>query len=110
MRKPDYRSFKSGQVHHVYIRGKAGWVIFYSIEDCIIFYTLYMTLARKYGITVFALCIMPNHIHAAESAPDESSFIEFHILLESLFAREYNCRHGRTGRLFDKPFGFMRVH
>ena len=106
MRKPDYRSFKSGQVHHVYIRGKAGWVIFYSVEDCIVFYTLYMILARKYGITVYALCIMPNHIHAAESAPDGQAFIAFHMQLESQFAREYNIRHGRTGHLFDESFGF----
>ena len=100
------RAFRCGQVHHVYIRGKNGWVIFYSLEDCILFYTMYMSLAKRYGIKVYAFCIMPNHVHSAESAPDESSFVTFHMHLESQFAREYNMHHGRKGTLFEPAFGF----
>ncbi len=106
MGKREYRSFQDGQAHHVYIRGKKGAVIFYSIEDCILFFTMYMTMARRYGIRTCAFCIMPNHVHSVEVAKNNEEFSNFHRHFESMFATEYNTGHGRRGQLFDRDFGY----
>lgn len=101
-----HRFFREGFPHHTYTRGRNGNVLFYSKADCIYFLTLYFCLARKYGITVLAFCEMPNHFHSSEQAPRRQTFLLFHGLLNSEFAREYNNEHSRSGPLFDTPFGY----
>lgn len=106
MKGKAYRIYRPGCPHHVYWRGDGGRVIFYSVEDCLCFFTLYSCLARKYGILVRGFCMMPNHIHANEQAPCSQSFISFHGALNSRFTVLYNREHDRSGPLFESPFGF----
>jgi len=106
MRKGSYREFRPGVIHHVFVKAINGMMLFYSREDLLFFLTLYSCLARKYKITVRAFCIMPNHIHSCESAEDRESFLKFHSHLESVFAREYNRRHHRSGPVFQQQFGY----
>jgi len=102
----NYRMFHGGSLHHVYIKGLCGNVIFYSLYDYLFFLTLFFCLARRYGIKVVSICIMPNHIHSAVEAKDQTSFFGFFSHLESVFCREYNAWHHRKGSLFQSPFGF----
>ena len=106
MKGKAYRIYRPGCPHHVYWRGDGGRVIFYSVEDCLCFFTLYSCLARKYGILVRGFCMMPNHIHTNEQAPCSQSFISFHGVLNSRFTVLYNREHDRSGPLFESPFGF----
>lgn len=101
-----YRFFKAGVPHHVYIKAENSFILFYTQEDVILYYTLYSCLARKYGIRTLSLCIMPNHIHSVEIAPDKKSFLKFHAHLGSIFTKEYNLRHNRKGKLLASPFGY----
>ena len=59
----NYRRYIDGSSHHVYNRGIEGNIIFYSHWDCILYLTLYYLLGKQYGITTWAFCIMPNHVH-----------------------------------------------
>ena len=102
----EYRKYRDGCTHHVYCKAVDGNVIFYSLQDCIYYITLYYHLARRFGIVTRAFCIMPNHIHSNEQAPSEKNFFEFHRVLNRDFTKTYNKEHGRTGPLFMKPFGF----
>lgn len=99
------RLFKDGLPHHVYCKGVNGNIIFYSIADCLYYFTLYSCLSRKYGIETSAFSIMPNHTHAQQKAPCVKSFIAFNRELLIIFTRRYNIQHGRSGELFQKPFG-----
>ena len=38
-------------------------VIFYDLEDYLVYYTVFCVLAVKYGIIVYGLCLMIDHIH-----------------------------------------------
>lgn len=98
--------FRSGFPHHVYTKGDDGFVIFYSQEDCIFYFTLFSSAVHKYGIEVLAFEIMPNHTHSCERSRCLEDLRMFHSELESKFVYGYNREHHRHGPLFMSPFGF----
>ncbi|MBQ4287206.1 MAG: transposase [Bacteroidales bacterium] len=101
-----YRRYVNGARHHVYNKGIDGNIIFYSVRDFIYYLTLFYHLARHYGISTWAFCIMPNHVHSNVSAPSYEHFTSFHRDLFSFFTREYNKEHSRTGSTFLPHFGY----
>lgn len=80
-------------------------MVFYSIADCLFYITLYSCLSRKYHIRTNAFSLMPNHTHSQQVVVSRQVFIAFNQELLSLFTRGYNIQHGRSGELFQKPFG-----
>ena len=99
------RNYKEGVPQHVYFRGKGGGIIFYCIQDCIYYVTLYTCLAEKHRITTSAFSLMPNHSHSQQNPLSHKSFSAFNGEFSSTFTRGYNRRHNRSGELFDNPFG-----
>ncbi|MBR4479118.1 MAG: hypothetical protein IKO88_03860 [Bacteroidales bacterium] len=99
------RIFKEGYPCHVYSKGYGGMMVFYSIADCLFYITLYSCLSRKYHIRTNAFSLMPNHTHSQQVVVSRQVFIAFNQELLSLFTRGYNIQHGRSGELFQKPFG-----
>lgn len=99
------RIFKEGYPCHVYSKGYGGMMVFYSIADCLFYITLYSCLSRKYHIRTNAFSLMPNHTHSQQVAVSRQVFTAFNQELLSLFTRGYNIQHGRSGELFQKPFG-----
>lgn len=97
--------FSPNAIQHIYRRAFDKGVIFYTLEDRIVFYTIIAVYARKYGITVYAASLMYTHIHLSISAESERVVEKFLQDSGSVFARVYNRKYGRCGELFDKPFG-----
>lgn len=99
------RKFYRGITNHVYQRTVDGEQLFYCLEDCLVFYTIFSVCARTAEIEVLEICIMHNHIHSlitAESIEQLSSFVDHYT---SWFVREYNTYVNRKGKLFKKNFG-----
>lgn len=99
------RKFYRGIVNHVYQRTCDGFQLFYTIEDCLVFYTIFSVCVRSSQVHALQLSIMHNHFHSmlcADSVQDLSDFMD---RCSSWFAREYNFFTGRSGRLFKKNFG-----
>ena len=101
-----YRHYVNGGRHHVYNNGVDGNIIFYSVRDTILFLTMFYHLAKRYEISTWAFCIMPNHVHSNVSAPSYEQFKSFHRDLFSRFTREYNKEHSRRGHAFILHFGY----
>ncbi len=99
------RIYKDGVPQHVYVRGKGGGIVFYCLEDCVFYITLYYCTARKYGIVTNTFSLMPNHSHSQQMARDRKSFSSFNMEMHSKYAKGYNRQHDRDGQLFDTPFG-----
>jgi len=59
------RRVAEGEVHHIYQKTKGGVVIFYSLRDYLVYFTIFCTLAERMDVTVLALCPMPDHLHSA---------------------------------------------
>ena len=96
------KTYRTGCLGHIYQRGRKGFVVFYNVKDSLVFFTIFMLSAEKFGIRVSGLCLMYNHYHVdfeAVSAGNVSRFVSFYC---SWFSKEYNRHHGFSGRLFDE--------
>lgn len=99
------RSFPPDTFEHIYIRAINMFVIFYSMEDRLVYYTIFSVLARRYGIVVLALALMFDHIHHLIKAISAEIYEKFIGVTTSTFAMAYNRDSGRKGPLFVKAYG-----
>ena len=57
------RKLPADTFEHIYIRSINQFVIFFSMEDRLVYYTVFAVMAKRYGVTVLALALMFDHIH-----------------------------------------------
>ena len=99
------RKFYRGATNHVYQRTVDGVQLFYTIEDCLVFYTIFATCAKSAEIKISTLCLMHNHLHflaKTYTVQELSAFVDHYT---AWFVHEYNTFVGRKGKLFKKNFG-----
>lgn len=94
-----------GEVHHIYQKTKGGVVIFYSLRDYIVFFTIFCTVAEMMDVDVLALCPMPDHLHNASRFKTLEQMEKFVQIYTQCFAREWNKARKREGQLFQPRFG-----
>ena len=99
------RRFVQGELHHIYQRTIMGFNIFYDLEDYLVYYTIFATAVRQYGVVIWGLCLMYDHIHMLMTAESKVMMSEFIRQVTSMFAREQNNDTGRKGSLFQSRFG-----
>lgn len=99
------RIYKENVPQHVFFRGKDGGIIFYCMQDCIYYITLYSCLSERHGIVTNAFSLMPNHAHKQQQAGNRQDFTAFNSEFSAKYTRGYNKQHRRSGELFDNPFG-----
>ena len=104
------RHFSSGIVNHTYQRPIDGDVIFYSISDHLVFFTIFCTVAPRYQVRVLRLCQMPDHVHGSLVAQRKSDLYSFVRDYTSAFVREHNETCHRAGPFFQSPFGSAPKH
>ncbi len=125
------RKFLPGSPNHIYQRSRNGSVIFYSLEDCLVYFTVFCTCVKRYGVTVLGLCEMYDHIHQLVVAQELPALSEFERMVNMKFSYEYyddlkrgadglvsgldrrsrdnpdtfGCKIPNIGHLFRSPFG-----
>ena len=57
--------------------------------------------AARFGWDVIEFCLMPNHVHLLIRI-SEANLAAGIRDLHSSYVRDYNARHGREGRLFER--------
>lgn len=92
-------------VKHVYNRTRNGGLLFYSVIDCLVYFTLFCSLSRKYDIIVLGLCLMFDHIHILSEIQTHSQITCLMRESSSRYARAFNMSSGMEGQIFDKSFG-----
>lgn len=104
-------SFKQGAIQHVYQRTIDGFLIFYSVRDQLVFFTIFATAARRYNIRILGLCLMVDHIHILVEARCKRDLDLFVSLYTSWFVKSYNDWYGRKGPFFQQHYGIAsKVH
>lgn len=88
-------------VQHVYQRAKDHGVIFYSLEDRLVYYTLAAVKSKKFGVTVLAAAVMYTHLHQSLRACKLSRLRKYLNSLNSTYARLYNRHYHRENGFFD---------
>ncbi len=99
------RKFIKGQMNHTYQRTVSGFNIFYEVEDYLVYYTIFSVMSRRYGMVVYGLCLMIDHIHTLTSTSSCKTFSKFMSNVAIQFVKEYNRYHNRVGPLFCECFG-----
>ena len=52
-----------GELHHVTQRGNYRQNIFYEDQDRVVYLRYINENAQKYGVKIYAFCLMSNHVH-----------------------------------------------
>ena len=90
---------------HIYQKTPKGFLVFYSVKDHVVFFMTLCLMARKYGIKVLGISIMPDHFHLLILPVPMDILSLFMQESTRCFARSYNSWYGRTGQLFNHSYG-----
>jgi putative transposase len=113
-------SLQYGEYYRIYNRGNAGENIFREERNYRYFLKLYARHIEPVAET-FAYCLLRNHFHVLVRIRDEPrpdrTLETWQVLaptqqfsnLFNAYAKAINKTYGRTGSLFQRPFGRIRV-
>lgn len=90
-------------ISHITQRAAGREVLFVEDDDYLAMLSLMKGLSKKYAITIYAFCLMPNHMHLLLQ-PEHDNLSEFIRDLCGQYAKQFNKRYERKGHLFGGPF------
>jgi len=85
------RVLAPGLLYHVIARGNRRQPTFLTARDYQAYLALLATYRKRYGVALYAYCLMPNHVHLlaqTAEAPQQS------------YTQRFNRVHGKVGHLF----------
>lgn len=99
------RKTVGGILIHCYQRSAQGQLLFYSVSDYLVFFTILCSVAGKYDIRILSVSLMPDHFHISLVVTNPRSLHEFISVITQMYAREFNRTCHTKGQLFQKSFG-----
>ena len=97
------RIYSKTGLYHVVVRGVNKQNIFFDDDDRKFFLHLLKKFSQKYGIRIYAYCLMENHVHLEFEDP-EFSISRFMQCVCSVYARFFNKKYDRIGHLFQDRY------
>ena len=97
-------TFVPGMILHVTNRGALRMNLFYDDNAYHTFIGLCHRFAEDHGITILALCLMPNHFHLLLRIEEGGDLSEFMKCVSHTFSRRMNRALRRTGTIFEGRF------
>jgi REP element-mobilizing transposase RayT len=94
--------------HHVVTRGNNRRAIYENDRDRLFFCLTVDRVAKKYGWTILAYCLMRNHYHLVIRV-GERGLSAGMCELNTAYAIHFNVEHGRINHLFGKRFWNRRL-
>ena len=93
------RLLAPGVMYHVIVRGNHGQKTFLNPSDYQAYLERLGRYRRQLGVTVYAYCLMPNHVHLlVESGSQPLS--RFMQGLQQSYTQYFNRKHRKVGHLF----------
>lgn len=99
------RSDTQPQLLHIYQRTVNGFVLFYTVSDFLVFFSIVSRFARKHNIRVIAIIPMFDHVHLLVECSDRKQVAAFVQEYSWMYAREFNISLNAKGKVFKKAFG-----
>ncbi len=90
-------------VSHITQRAAGKEPLFLEEKDYLFMLWLLKEIAGNYSISIFAFCLMPNHLHLLLQ-PEEENLYDAMRDLFSRYARMFNQKYQRKGHLFGGPY------
>jgi REP element-mobilizing transposase RayT len=94
---------KSGYLH-ICQKSADNGIIFYVLEDFLVFLTILSVKAIACGVIIYAIALMFNHLHIGAVFNSKGAPSHLMNVSTSVYARLYNKQYGLKGQLFKKPF------
>ena len=95
------RTYLPGYPYHIVQRGNNREVCFIEPENYQYYLLLWQELAKRYGVSVHAYCLMINHIHFLVTPWRESAISNTMKVVGSRYAQYINLLYKRTGTLWE---------
>jgi putative transposase len=93
----------AGAIFHVWARRVDRWALFVDDADYVRYVRLLERTVKRFGWILLSFCLMPNHVHLVVELREPNLAKGMHWL-HSMYARWFNDRHGRDGRLFEHRY------
>lgn len=99
------RKFAPDGCEHIYKNTKDGGLLFYTLSDYLVYFTMLCVEAGRMGVPLLAVTLMRDHVHEMLSVENRQLMASFEQTLNSWYAQEFNRSVGRKGQLFNHPYG-----
>ena len=93
------RLFAPGLLYHVIARGNQRQSTFLDDQDYRAYLTRLATYRIRYGVILYAYCLMPNHVHLLLQ-PSDAPLAKFMQGLQQSYTQRFNRVHDKVGHLF----------
>lgn len=94
-----------GFPHHVTQRGNRRQLVFFADEDYRTYLRLLQEQSLRWGLDVWAYCLMTNHVHLVAVPEQPESLARCLAKVHGRYAKRINARMGWRGYLWQARFG-----
>ena len=102
-------TFRQGAVQHIYQKTINGFLIFYSTRDCLVFFTILATAARRYHVRILGICLMVDHVHILAEARSKRDIDLFVRLDKARAPMRRAIEEVKISRREDRPLNFAQL-
>jgi putative transposase len=98
------RIIAAGYPHHITQRGNNRVTVFFDDEDRQTYLNLLLKYSRKYGVAIWAYCLMSNHVHLLAVPETETGLARGIGLTNMLYTQYLNRKLNQSGRIWQNRF------
>ena len=99
-----------GYLYHITQRGNYKQNIFEEDRDCVIYLKLIQEYSKKYGVEMYAYCLMDNHVHFIAKPRHEESLARTFCVAHQRYSHYFHKKRGIRGHLWQKRFYSCILH
>uniref|UniRef100_A0A7C4RR61 Transposase n=1 Tax=Desulfatirhabdium butyrativorans TaxID=340467 RepID=A0A7C4RR61_9BACT len=98
------RAIAVGYPHHITQRGNYRQAVFVEEDDYLRYVEILSVFAPKYGLDIWAYCLMPNHVHIVGVPGSQDTLAKTFNTVHMLYAQYFNKKRNVTGHLWQGRF------
>ena len=99
-----------GYLYHITQRGNYKQNIFEEDRDCVIYLKLIQEYSKKYGVEIYAYCLMDNHVHFIAKPRHEESLARTFCVAHQRYSHYFHKKRGIRGHLWQERFYSCILH
>lgn len=94
----------AGYAYHVINRGNSRAEVFHGSGDYKVFLELLASAKARYGVKIFAFCLLPNHFHLIVEPSTQTALSQFMHWLLTSHVRRYHRHYQGSGHVWQGRF------
>lgn len=94
----------AGYPYHITQRGNNREKVFFDDDDRHFYLKILGKYSAKYGLEIWAYCLMPNHVHVLAVPKEEASLARGMGGVNLVYTQYINRKYDRAGRLWQNRF------